>query len=51
MICCYILIHSRLHIHLEDNAKESISPHFMKAIEFIHKARADGGMYIATLMT
>ena len=34
---------SRLHIHLEDTAKENISCHFMTAIEFIHKARSEGG--------
>ena len=42
-LCGLIFRFSRLHIHLEDTAKENISCHFMTAIEFIHKARSEGG--------
>lgn len=35
---------SYLHISIEDKPDQNISEHFAEAIEFIHRARADGGM-------
>ncbi|XP_067944186.1 dual specificity protein phosphatase 22-like isoform X2 [Watersipora subatra] len=41
---------SRIVIDINDNTSESISPHFLRCIEFIHRARAKGGSVLVHCM-